>query len=259
MLEKKLKEVQGKVDKDPEFRKEATNVLKEYNEAVLDEEKLLDHLAKVEWLNERKGIEAIFIIFIMSMELDMWVMMFLLNLLNTSKDFLVLEIKEALKSIDDNKAPGPDGYTYMFFKAAWKIVGDDVSSAFKEFFQIGKLLSEMNATIIYLNRVPKQSAFILGISQQGLVVFVILVSLIRPRKMEDPSDTPILDQLWRNGALVNGLVGVWLVVTPSSLSKLLIHMSSVDALAKALYSAFVDDRETGFCRVDFHEMMLVPM
>ena len=53
-------------------------------------------------------------------------------------------------------------------------------------------------------------------------------------------------------------VGVWLGVTPSSLSKLLIHMSSADALAKALYSASVDDRETDFYLVDFHEMMLVP-
>ncbi|GKB57795.1 hypothetical protein Tco_0913981 [Tanacetum coccineum] len=66
--------------------------------------------------------------------------------------------------------------------------------------------------------------------------------------MEDPSDTPILDRLWRNGALVNGL----------SRATYFMRECSADALAKALYSASVDDRETGFCRVDSHEMMLVP-
>ncbi|GKC44218.1 hypothetical protein Tco_1061940, partial [Tanacetum coccineum] len=44
------------------------------------------------------------------------------------------EIREALASIDDNKAPGPDSYTAKFFKAAWFIVGKDVGDAVKEFF-----------------------------------------------------------------------------------------------------------------------------
>ncbi|GKD95947.1 RNA-directed DNA polymerase, eukaryota, reverse transcriptase zinc-binding domain protein [Tanacetum coccineum] len=58
------------------------------------------------------------------------------------------EIKNALFDIVDNKAPGPDGYTSTFFKKAWKIVGKDVCLAIKEFFTTGKLLREMNATII---------------------------------------------------------------------------------------------------------------
>ncbi|GKF44205.1 hypothetical protein Tco_0130757, partial [Tanacetum coccineum] len=48
MFKEKLKEVRGKVDKDSELRKKLLiNVLKEYNEAVPDEEKLLYQLAKV--------------------------------------------------------------------------------------------------------------------------------------------------------------------------------------------------------------------
>ncbi|GJV16133.1 putative reverse transcriptase domain-containing protein [Tanacetum coccineum] len=43
------------------------------------------------------------------------------------------EIKDALFSIDDNKASGPDGYSSMFFKAAWNVVGQDLCSAVKEF------------------------------------------------------------------------------------------------------------------------------
>ncbi|GJU04828.1 RNA-directed DNA polymerase, eukaryota, reverse transcriptase zinc-binding domain protein [Tanacetum coccineum] len=63
------------------------------------------------------------------------------------------EIKKAMFSIADNKAPGPDGFSAKFFKAAWHIVGSDVCSAVKEFFSSGKLLGELNATIISL--IPK--------------------------------------------------------------------------------------------------------
>ncbi|GJX67306.1 RNA-directed DNA polymerase, eukaryota, reverse transcriptase zinc-binding domain protein [Tanacetum coccineum] len=77
------------------------------------------------------------------------------------------KIEDALKSIDDNKPPGPDGYTTKFFKAAREVIWFDVYEAIKEFFQNGKLLGEVNATIISL--VPKiktpaknQSAFIPG-------------------------------------------------------------------------------------------------
>ncbi|KAJ0445678.1 putative RNA-directed DNA polymerase [Helianthus annuus] len=63
------------------------------------------------------------------------------------------EVKDAMFDIDDNKAPGPDGYSSRFFKAAWPIVGKEICLAIQEFFHNGKLLAEVNATIISL--VPK--------------------------------------------------------------------------------------------------------
>ncbi|GKA98433.1 RNA-directed DNA polymerase, eukaryota, reverse transcriptase zinc-binding domain protein [Tanacetum coccineum] len=66
-----------------------------------------------------------------------------------------IEIKEAIFDINDNKAPGPDGFTAKFFKKAWDTVGNDVFKAVKEFFSKGKLLGELNATLITL--VPKVS------------------------------------------------------------------------------------------------------
>ncbi|GJU68056.1 phloem protein 2-like protein [Tanacetum coccineum] len=61
MFKEKLKEVRGKVDKDSELRKKLLiNVLKEYNEAVPDEEKLLYQLAKVDWLKEGDKNSACF-------------------------------------------------------------------------------------------------------------------------------------------------------------------------------------------------------
>jgi hypothetical protein len=63
------------------------------------------------------------------------------------------EIRETL-FMKSNKAPGPDGYTAEFFKAAWHIVGKEVVAAIKDFFNSGLLLKEVNATILTL--VPKK-------------------------------------------------------------------------------------------------------
>ncbi|GJT04720.1 RNA-directed DNA polymerase, eukaryota, reverse transcriptase zinc-binding domain protein [Tanacetum coccineum] len=65
------------------------------------------------------------------------------------------EIKDAMFSIDDNKAPGPDGFTAKFYKKAWNTIGGDICNAVKEFFKEGKLLGELNSTLITL--VPKVS------------------------------------------------------------------------------------------------------
>ena len=44
------------------------------------------------------------------------------------------DIKNALFSIDDTKAPGPDGFSSLFFKMAWSIVECEVSAAVADFF-----------------------------------------------------------------------------------------------------------------------------
>ncbi|GJT29450.1 RNA-directed DNA polymerase, eukaryota, reverse transcriptase zinc-binding domain protein [Tanacetum coccineum] len=63
------------------------------------------------------------------------------------------EIKRALFDIDDNKAPGPDGFTSKNFKKSWEVIKDDFCKAIKEFFRTRKLFGEVNATLITL--VPK--------------------------------------------------------------------------------------------------------
>ena len=63
------------------------------------------------------------------------------------------EIKKAMFSIDDYKASGPNGFSSLFFKAAWSIVGSDVIDAMTSFFKSGSLLREINCTVIAL--VPK--------------------------------------------------------------------------------------------------------
>ncbi|GJW89182.1 RNA-directed DNA polymerase, eukaryota, reverse transcriptase zinc-binding domain protein [Tanacetum coccineum] len=66
-----------------------------------------------------------------------------------------MEIKQAMFDIDDDKAPGPDGFTSCFFKKAWNIIGSDICDAVREFFISGKLLKEVNATMISL--IPKMN------------------------------------------------------------------------------------------------------
>ncbi|GJY96749.1 reverse transcriptase domain-containing protein [Tanacetum coccineum] len=63
------------------------------------------------------------------------------------------EVKMAMFSIGDDRAPGPDGFTSAFFKKSWDLVGNDVCSAVKEFFNNGQLLKEINHTFLAL--IPK--------------------------------------------------------------------------------------------------------
>jgi hypothetical protein len=63
------------------------------------------------------------------------------------------EIKHAMFSLKNNKAPGLDGFNAGFFKRMWHIVGEYVINAISSFFQTRRMLKEMNATSISL--IPK--------------------------------------------------------------------------------------------------------
>ncbi|KAL0291807.1 UNVERIFIED_CONTAM: hypothetical protein Sradi_7012900 [Sesamum radiatum] len=63
------------------------------------------------------------------------------------------EIKAAFFDISEDSAPGPDGYTSAFYKAAWPEIGPDIIAAITEFFDSGRLLKQLNATTLVL--IPK--------------------------------------------------------------------------------------------------------
>ncbi|GAV61100.1 hypothetical protein CFOL_v3_04628 [Cephalotus follicularis] len=63
------------------------------------------------------------------------------------------EVKDALWSQNPSKAPGPDGYTGSFYRAAWSLVGEDCIDAILDFFATGYMPQCLNATILAL--IPK--------------------------------------------------------------------------------------------------------
>ncbi|GJX46350.1 hypothetical protein Tco_0271540 [Tanacetum coccineum] len=161
VLKEDLKSIQAAIDADPFdkcLRDKGSAILEKYVEAVKDEEKLLFQKCKIKWLsygdknnsffhkmlkgrNQRNKFQVIHVAKGQSEASQM------------VKPVTDREIKKAMFNTNDNKAPGPNGSSTKFFKAAWHIVGPDVCTAVKEFFSSGKLLGELNATIISL--IPK--------------------------------------------------------------------------------------------------------
>ncbi|GKD87355.1 RNA-directed DNA polymerase, eukaryota, reverse transcriptase zinc-binding domain protein, partial [Tanacetum coccineum] len=178
-LRDKLKDVQNRIDIDPHnklLREEESLILRNYGEAMKEEEKLLFQKSKIKWLSMGDRNNAFFHRTLKSrysrnninvihdeggsrfegeQDYDNLVKK---KLCKVDADFMVRdvsnsEIRKAMFMIGDNKAPGPDGYSSHFFKKAWNILGDDVCKAVREFFDNGNFLSEINTTIIAL--IPK--------------------------------------------------------------------------------------------------------
>ena len=60
------------------------------------------------------------------------------------------EVKQALFAIDSNKTPGPDGFGAGFNKHYWELIKEDFYQCIVEFFMHGRLLKQINHTLIAL-------------------------------------------------------------------------------------------------------------
>ncbi|XP_011073867.1 uncharacterized protein LOC105158725 [Sesamum indicum] len=67
------------------------------------------------------------------------------------------DVKNAIFDIAKDKAPGPNRYFSGFYKAAWPVVGEEVSKAVLDFFMTGRILKQINSTILAL--IPKLFGF----------------------------------------------------------------------------------------------------
>ncbi|GJQ94394.1 RNA-directed DNA polymerase, eukaryota [Tanacetum coccineum] len=63
------------------------------------------------------------------------------------------EIKNAVWDCGTNKSPGPDGYTFEFFRKYWNIMGNDIVDAVNQFFSTGFFPPGCNSNFIAL--IPK--------------------------------------------------------------------------------------------------------
>jgi hypothetical protein len=65
------------------------------------------------------------------------------------------EVFKVLSSIDSSKAPGPDGFSALFYKKYWSAVKCEVLECVWDFFLNKKMAREQNHTFITL--IPKQT------------------------------------------------------------------------------------------------------
>eukprot|EP00253_Pinus_taeda_P001927 PITA_01927 len=63
------------------------------------------------------------------------------------------EVEEAVNSMSNDKAPGPDGFTINFYKACWHIVRQEVWDVVEDSKRSGSILKSINSTFIAL--IPK--------------------------------------------------------------------------------------------------------
>nr|GEW21390.1 RNA-directed DNA polymerase, eukaryota, reverse transcriptase zinc-binding domain protein [Tanacetum cinerariifolium] len=162
-LKEKLKVAQSNVDVDPfnlAKRQVAVNLVNEYTKVAEDELKLLHQKAKIQWLKEGDKNSAYFHNILKARKNKSRIENICCEYggrveeaLDMIKEVSDIEIKEALFDIDSSKAAGPDGYTSCFFKKAWGVTGANICLAVREFFISGRILREINATVITL--VPK--------------------------------------------------------------------------------------------------------
>ncbi|XP_020696497.2 uncharacterized protein LOC110109654 [Dendrobium catenatum] len=64
------------------------------------------------------------------------------------------EIKNVIFSSPNHSTPGPDGYTFEFYKSSWHIIGRQLCEAIWSFFNTGTLPKQAKATAIVL--IPKK-------------------------------------------------------------------------------------------------------
>jgi len=74
-----------------------------------------------------------------------------LNLLETP--FINEEIDQIIKSLPNDKLPGPDGFTNEFLKASWEVIKEDMHSLCQSFFSTEVCLNSINNSFITL--IPK--------------------------------------------------------------------------------------------------------
>nr|GEV27712.1 hypothetical protein [Tanacetum cinerariifolium] len=109
-----LDEVQKALDLDPDnhiLREEEADYVEAFNVPTLDEERFLKQKEKSSGWMLNKVSKMSYLVMV--------------------RDISDAEIKIAMFDIGDDRAPGPDGFTFAFFKIGWDVVGSDVCKAIR--------------------------------------------------------------------------------------------------------------------------------
>uniref|UniRef100_A0A803N4X6 Reverse transcriptase domain-containing protein n=1 Tax=Chenopodium quinoa TaxID=63459 RepID=A0A803N4X6_CHEQI len=76
------------------------------------------------------------------------------------KSFTVEDVRAALWSIEDDKAPGPDGFSSKFYKASWDIVKNEICEVVLSFFNHVRLLKQVNNTLLTMVSKDEDDVFV---------------------------------------------------------------------------------------------------
>lgn len=81
-----------------------------------------------------------------------------LDLSELTAEFTVDEVWAVIREIPNDRAPGPDGFTGRFYKAAWDIIKDDVVAVFNSFWALDRrsfqLLNTANMVLLWETTTP---------------------------------------------------------------------------------------------------------
>nr|GEY65362.1 RNA-directed DNA polymerase, eukaryota [Tanacetum cinerariifolium] len=86
------------------------------------------------------------------------------------KDISIDEIRKAVWDYGESKSPGPDGFTFEFFRRYWHFIGPDFCAAVNCFFDKGRFSKGSNSSFIAL--IPKVHHLYLTIFYADDAVFI---------------------------------------------------------------------------------------
>jgi len=69
--------------------------------------------------------------------------------------FITEEIDSVILSMPNDKAPSPNGFNSLFFKKSWHIIGEDIYSLCRDFFNHCADLKSISSSLITL--IPKKN------------------------------------------------------------------------------------------------------
>ncbi|KAL8513843.1 hypothetical protein ACS0TY_013093 [Phlomoides rotata] len=69
--------------------------------------------------------------------------------------FTMDEVKDAIWNCESSSSPGPDGFSFGFYKENWETLKEDIMRVMEEFFHKGKIVKGLNLSFIVL--IPKKA------------------------------------------------------------------------------------------------------
>jgi hypothetical protein len=102
------------------------------------------------------------------------------------------EIRMAVSGLPIEKVPGPDGFTGLFYKSCWDIIGADVLAAFQYLYNLtAGLMPKLNGVVITL--LPKKEPAELPSEYRPISLihsFAKLVSKVPALRLPPPPPPP---------------------------------------------------------------------